>query len=139
MTPLNDASLLTHFANLEDPRDERGKEHLLIESVSIAICAVICGAESWTDIAEYGRATINWLQTFLRLPNGIPAHDTFARLFARLEPEQMQECFVSWIAAISRLTQGEIIAIDGKTVRGSYDTSHGKGTIHMVSAWASAN
>ena len=135
----NDARLLTHFATLEDPRDERGKEHLLIDILTIAICAVICGAESWTDIEEYGHAKFDWLKTFLALPNGIPSHDTVARVFARLEPEQMQQCFLSWIAAISRLTQGEIIPIDGKTVRGSYDTRNGKGAIHMVSAWASAN
>jgi predicted transposase YbfD/YdcC len=134
-----DASILTHFASLEDPRDERGKEHLLLDMIAIAICAVICGAEGWTDIEEYGRAKINWLQTFLSLPNGIPTHDTFARLFARLEPEQMQQCFVSWMTAISRLTQGEAIPIDGKTVRGSYQRSRGKGAIHMVSAWASHN
>lgn len=90
MNPLNDASILTHFATLDDPRDERGKEHLLMDIVTIAICAVICGAESWTDLEEYGRAKINWLSTFLALPNGIPTHDTFARLFARLDPEQMQ-------------------------------------------------
>lgn len=134
----NDASILTHFASLEDPRDERGKEHLLLDIITIAMCAVICGAESWTDIEAYGRAKVNWLQTFLNLPNGIPTHDTFARLFARLEPEQMQQCFIRWIGAISQLTKGEVIAIDGKTVRGSYDSS-AKGAIHMVSAWASTN
>jgi hypothetical protein len=90
----NDASILTHFASLEDPRDERGKEHLLLDIIAIALCAVICGAESWTDIEAYGRAKVTWLQTFLSLPNGISTHDTFARLFARLEPEQMQQCLV---------------------------------------------
>lgn len=135
----NDASILTHFATLEDPRDQRGKEHQLLDIITIAICAVICGAESWTDIEEYGHAKLDWLKTFLALPNGIPTHDTFARLFARLEPEQMQQCFLSWVSAISRLTQGEIIPIDGKTLRGSYDSSNRKGAIVMVSAWASAN
>lgn len=135
----SDASLLTHFALLEDPRDQRGKEHRLLDIISITICAVICGADSWTDIEEYGRAKADWLKTFLALPNGIPSHDTIARVFARLAPEQMQDCFLSWIAAISQLSQGEIVAIDGKTVRGSYDCNHGKGAIHMVSAWASAN
>lgn len=139
MSQPNTASLLTHFAQLNDPRDERGKEHLLLDIVTIAICAVICGAESWTDMEEYGHAKLDWLKTFLALPNGIPTHDTFARLFARLDPEQMQQCFVNWITAISRLTQGEVIPIDGKTVRGSYDRSSGKGAIHMVSAWASRN
>ncbi|MEB3267764.1 MAG: ISAs1 family transposase [Leptolyngbya sp.] len=135
----SDASLLTHFASLEDPRDRRGKEHLLLDIVSLTICAVICGADSWTDIEEYGRAKADWLGTFLSLPNGIPSHDTIARVFARLDPEQMQQCFVNWIAAISQLSQGEIVAIDGKTVRGSYERNGGQGAIHMVSAWASAN
>lgn len=139
MTIPYDTSILSHFATLDDPRDERGKDHLLLDIIAIAICAVICGAESWTDIEEYGRAKIDWLKTFLALPNGVPAHDTFARLFARLEPEHLQQCFVSWISAISQLTRGEIIAIDGKTVRGSYDTNNGKAAIHMLSAWASAN
>lgn len=139
MSEPNDASLLTHFAQLKDPRDERGKEHLLLDIASIAICAVICGAESWTDIEQYGQSKLDWLKTFLALPNGIPTHDTFARLFARLDPEQMQQCFVRWITAISRLTQGEVIAVDGKTVRGSYERSSSKGAIHMVSAWASHN
>jgi hypothetical protein len=98
------ASLLTHFASLEDPRDRRGKEHLLLDIVSLTICAVICGADSWTDIEEYGRAKADWLGTFLSLPNGIPSHDTIARVFVRLDPEQMQHCFVSWIAAISQLS-----------------------------------
>lgn len=139
MSQPSEGSILTHFASLEDPRDPRGKEHPLLDIISIAICAVICGAESWIDIEEYGQAKLAWLQTFLALPNGIPTHDTFARVFARLDPDQMQQCFVSWIRAISRLTQGEIIPIDGKTVRGSYDHRNGKGAIQMVSAWASAN
>jgi hypothetical protein len=77
MNLLNDASILTHFAYLDDPRDERGKEHLLLDIITIAICAVICGAESWTDIEEYGRAKAEWFKTFLSLPNGIPTHDTY--------------------------------------------------------------
>lgn len=127
MTPPTDASLLNHFAQLKDPRDERGNAQLLIDIISIAIWAVIGGAGSWTAIEAYGHAKISWLQTFLRLPNGIPAHDTLTRLFARLELEQRQEGFVSWSAAIGQLTQGDIIAIDGKTVRGFYNARNGKG------------
>lgn len=134
-----DGSILTHFANLDDPRDERGKEHRLLDIIAIAICAVMCGAESWVDIEQYGAAKQEWLRTFLPLCNGIPAHDTFARVFARLDPEQIQQCFLSWIEAISQLTAGEVVAIDGKTLRHSYDTSNGKAAIHMVSAWASRN
>jgi predicted transposase YbfD/YdcC len=133
------ASILTHFADLDDPRDERGKDHRLLDIVAIAICAVICGAESWVDIELYGQSKQEWLSTFLSLDNGIPSHDTVARVFARLDPEQMQECFLRWITAISQLSQGEVIAIDGKTLRHSYDRANGKGAIHMVSAWASAN
>lgn len=139
MSPPTDARILTHFAPLEDPRDERGKDHLLIDILTLAICAVICGAESWVDIALYGESKQEWLSTFLKLPHGIPSHDTFARVFARLDPEGIQQCFLSWIQSISALSAGEVIAIDGKKLRHSYDTATGKGAIHMVSAWASAN
>jgi predicted transposase YbfD/YdcC len=134
-----DASLLSHFSALEDPRRAETIEHQLLDILAIAICAVICGAESWTDIEEYGKAKQVWLETFLGLPNGIPSHDTFARVFARLDPEQMQRCFLSWVTAISQLSCGEVIAIDGKELRHSYDTAAGKGAIAMVSAWASVN
>lgn len=139
MTLPVDASLLSHFASLEDPRRAETIEHRLLDIVAIAICAVICGAESWTDFEEYGKAKQGWLETFLSLPNGIPSHDTFARVFARLEPEQMQRCFLSWIDAVSQLTLGEVVAIDGKELRHSYDSAAGKGAIAMVSAWASSN
>lgn len=139
MSQSTDARILTHFADLEDPRDERGKDHQLLDIIAIAICAVICGAESWVDIEVYGQSKQEWLSTFLRLNNGIPSHDTFARVFARLDPDQMQECFIRWVQAISQLSQGEVIAIDGKTVRHSYERAKGKGAIVMVSAWASAN
>lgn len=125
-------TILNHFASLEDPLVERTKEHLLIDIVAIAICAVICGADSWCDIENYGNDKQQWLASFLALPNGIPSHDTFARVFARLNPEQLQACFLSWIETISTLTQGEVVAIDGKTLRQSYDTQQGKGAIHMV-------
>ncbi|NJR51819.1 MAG: ISAs1 family transposase [Leptolyngbyaceae cyanobacterium CSU_1_3] len=139
MSERTDGRILTHFADVQDPRDERGKEHKLIDILTIAICAVICGADSWVDIELYGQSKQAWLSTFLSLDNGIPSHDTFARVFARLDPEQMQTCFVRWVSAISQLSGGEVVAIDGKTARHSYDTANGKGAIHMVSAWASAN
>jgi len=91
--------------------------------ITIAICAVICGADTWVDIATYGKAKQEWFKQFLELPNGIPAHDTFARVFARINSEQFQRSFLSWIKSISNLTQGEVIAIDGKTLRHSYDRS----------------
>lgn len=137
MSQVADASILTHFSGLPDPRDNRGKEHLLLDILVIAICAVISGAEGWEDIAEYGRAKINWLNTFLALPHGIPSADTFARIFARLDPEQFQNCFMSWVKTIGMCLESEIINLDGKTLRHSDDRSTGKKAIHLVSAWAS--
>lgn len=133
------AQLLNHFASVEDPRLERTKEHLLINLIAITICAVICGADSWVEIENYGNAKLEWLKQFLVLPNGIPSHDTFGRVFARLKPEQLQASFLSWIEAVSHLSQGQVIAIDGKTLRHSYDRSESKAAIHMVSAWATTN
>jgi predicted transposase YbfD/YdcC len=133
------ASIAGHFADLEDPRVDRTKQHLLLDIVVIAICAVICGADSWVSVALFGEARLAWLKGFLELPNGIPSHDTFGRVFARLKPQQFEKCFLQWIAAVSDITAGQVVAIDGKTVRRSHDTGLGKGAIHMVSAWATAN
>ena len=129
-------TIADHFADIEDPRVERTRQHKLIDIITIAICAVICGAEGWTDIETYGLAKHEWLKQFLELPNGIPSHDTFARLFARLNPQQFQQCFLNWIRAIKKMTSGEVIAIDGKSLRHSYDKEAGLNAIHMVSAWA---
>jgi predicted transposase YbfD/YdcC len=132
-------SISDHFADLEDPRIDRTKLHKLFDIIIIAICAVICGADSWVEIEEFGKAKMDWFRTFLELPNGIPSHDTFGRVFAVLDPDQFRRGFVSWIQAISRITDGEIVAFDGKTLRRSHDNSLGKAAIHMVSAWASTN
>ena len=128
-----------HFSDLKDPRVDRTKLHKLIDIITITICAVTSGADTWEDIELYGSTKYRWLKKFLELPNGIPSHDTFARVFARLEPEQLQQCFLKWIQSISQITFGEIVAIDGKTLRHSYDKSKSKPAIHMVSAWATAN
>jgi predicted transposase YbfD/YdcC len=131
--------LLEHFKNLEDPRAEHLLEHQLLDIIGLTICAVICGADSWVDIEHYGKAKQAWLKRFLQLTNGIPSHDTIARLFAALQPEALQECFLSWVKAVADLSTGEVIALDGKTLRRSYDTGENKGAIHMVSAWACQN
>lgn len=132
-------TIADHFIAIEDPRIDRSKHHKLIDIITIAIGAVICGAEGWTDIETYGVTKYEWLKQFLELPNGIPSHDTFARLFARLNPQQFQQCFLNWIKAINKITAGEVIAFDGKTLRHSYDEGSDKGAIHMVSAWATQN
>jgi predicted transposase YbfD/YdcC len=132
-------AIADHFTQMTDPRVEQSQRHKLIDIITIAICAVICGADTWVDIASYGRAKIEWLKKFLERTFGIPSHDTFARVFARLNPEEFQQSFLNWMRSISKFFQGEVIAIDGKTVRHSYDSSLDKGAIHMVSAWASAN
>jgi predicted transposase YbfD/YdcC len=133
------AAITAHFASLEDPRVERTKHHQLLDILVIAICAVICGADDWVEVELFGNAKLSWLQTFLALPNGIPSHDTFGRVFARLNPEQFQQCFLTWIQAVSAVTHGQVIAIDGKVLRGACNRLLGKAGIDMVSAWATAN
>lgn len=131
--------MVHHFAEVKDPRKHHNPDHLLIEIIIIAICAVICGANDWVAIETFGKAKEAWFRTFLRLPNGIPSHDTFGRVFAQIEPTAFQNSFVSWISAVSQLLAGEVIALDGKSLRHSYDQGLGKAAIHMVSAWASLN
>lgn len=132
-------TIADYFADIEDPRIERTKRHKLIDIITIAICAVICGADSWVGIETYGKAKQVWLKKFLELPNGIPSHDTFARLFARLDSQEFQQCFLAWIKSIAQITNGEVIAIDGKKLKHSYDNQIGKSAINIVSAWATHN
>jgi predicted transposase YbfD/YdcC len=129
---------LKYFSELTDPRVERNREHLLEEILLIAIAAVLSGAESWNDISDYGEDKQEWLQTFLMLPSGIPSHDTFNRVFAALDPEEMEKGFAAWVASIAKLTAGEVVAIDGKTLCGTRETGKKK-LVHMVSAWAEGN
>lgn len=129
---------LKHFAELTDPRVERTKEHLLQEILFIAIAAVLCGAETWNDIEFYGKTKRPWLKRFLRLPGGIPSHDTFNRVFSALDPEELEACFVAWVRAVAQLSEGEIVSIDGKAIRGSRQAGN-KGIVYMVSAWANTN
>jgi predicted transposase YbfD/YdcC len=133
------ASIVEHFANLIDPRIERQKQHQLIDILVIALCAVLCGANDWVAVETFGKAKEAWFRRFLELPNGIPSHDTFGRVFALLSPEQFQECFVSWIQAVVQVVTGQLVAIDGKTLRRSYERRSAKAAIHMVSAWAAQN
>jgi predicted transposase YbfD/YdcC len=133
------AAIEQHFGDLTDPRIDRTKLHKLLDILVIAICAVIAGADNWEDIADFGQAKLDWFKTFLELPNGIPSHDTFNRVFARLDSKQFQDGFMGWISAVSEIIGGQVIAIDGKVLRRSHERRIGKAAIDMVSAWASAN
>jgi len=128
-----------HFGKVNDPRVERTREHKLIDIIGIAICAVICGAEGWVDIENFGKGKEIWLRSFLELPNGIPSHDTFGRVFSLIDAEEFQVAFYNWVRAVYEITQGQIISVDGKCMLGSEDERLGKRAIYMVSAWAEAN
>ena len=129
-------SISSVFADIDDPRVIARSSHLLIDVLTIAVCAILCGAEGWADMELFGKSKEDWLRTFLKLPNGIPSHDTFARIFAAIDPDQFRECFIRWTQSLMDIDE-DLIAIDGKTLRGSRDK--GKSAIHIVSAWASAN
>lgn len=131
--------LLRYFDELEDPRVNRTKLHSLADILTVAICAVIGGANGWVQVEQFGTAKLKWFKTFLALPHGIASHDTFGRVFAKLDPHQFEQCFLKWIEALARHTAGRLIAVDGKTLRRSFDTASGQTAIHMVSAWCQAN
>lgn len=128
-----------HFGTLKDPRALHNIEHLLIDIIVINICATICGANNWEAVAAYGIAKYEWLKTFLALPNGIPSHDTFIRLFARLKSEELQSCFISWMQAVHQVTNGELLNVDGKTLRGAKERGNNRSLIPMVSVWSATN
>lgn len=132
-------SIMAHFAELKDPRLDRTKAHALSGILVIAICAIICGANDWEAVAEFGRSKQAWFETFLELPNGIPSHDTFWRVFRALDAAQFQSCFLNWMRAVSPWIGGQVVAIDGKQLRRSHDKGLGHAAIYMVSAWATAN
>jgi predicted transposase YbfD/YdcC len=133
------ASMVEHFQTLEDPRIARTKKHLLLDILIIAVCTLLTGGEGFQDMELFGKSKRQWLQTFLALPHGIPSHDTFGRVFARLNPTRFQECFLSWTRAVAALTQGTLVSLDGKTVRASLDRATAASPLHMVSAWCSQN
>ena len=132
------ACIQDHFANLSDPR-RRKVTYPLVNIVTIAICAVICGADDFVAIAKFGRAKRKWLSQFLDLKEGIPSHDRFNAILAAIKPAEFEACLLSWITALHEIADGQIVAIDGKTLRRSFDTASSKSAIHMVSAWATAN
>jgi len=128
-----------YFKTLPDPRSRLGRRHRLDELVIIAILAVICATDNWQEVAQFARAKRKWLKTFLELRHGIPSHDTFGRVFAALSPEAFERCFLTGIQTLAEVRPGELIALDGKTLRRSFDRASGKAAIHMISAWSAAN
>ena len=132
-------TLVEHFSNISDPRIDRTKRHKPIDILAISICATICGAEGWEEFELFGNSKQDWFKSFLELPNGIPSDDTSRRVFARIDPAQFRKCFLEWVRSVYQLTQGQVVAIDGKLSRRSFDRPTGKAAINMVSAWASEN
>ena len=132
-------SFIKHFSKLKDPRIERSKQHELMDILVLTIAAMLSGANGWEAIAEFGNSKIDWLRQFAPFKNGIPSHDCIAYVISRLSPKQFQECFINWISEIHEHTAGEVIAIDGKTARGSRDKKYDRKPLHMVTAWATAN
>lgn len=128
-----------HFGDLKDPRIDRAKRHELLDIIVITLCAVVCGADNWVEIEEFGKAKQDWFADFLKLPNGIPSHDTFGRVFSLLDPDQFAACFAGWVRHVSELAQGEVVALDGKTLRGCHNRGQGRAALHLVSAWATEN
>lgn len=138
MSLIKSARMQDHFAELTDPRRYE-VTYPLINVVVIAVCAVICGADDFVAIAKFGRTKREWLAQLLDLRNGIPSHDRFNAIFAAIKPAEFEKCLLSWITTLHEITDGQVIAIDGKTLRRSFDTASSKAAIHMVSAWATAN
>lgn len=137
--PEEEYSLFLQLQSVADPRVERTRAHPLINILVITVCAVICGADDWVSVVEFGEAKFAWFARFLDLRNGIPSHDTFGRVFSLLDPDELQRSFLAWVQSVAKRTDGEIVAIDGKKLNGSADAPKGHNAIHMVSAWACEN
>ena len=127
------------FRDLPDPRSNRNQRHKLFDIFAIAICAILCGANDWVKVASFARKKKQWLETFLEHPNGVPSHDTFDRIFRLVDPDEFEKSFLNWTRLVADLSPEEVVAIDGKTLRGSHDKQDGKVAIHCVSAFASSN
>lgn len=133
------ASITEHFDAVRDPRVERNKLYPLMEILLLVVCAMISGAEGWEAMEEFGKEKLDWLRKFAPFANGIPSHDCIASVISRLNPKTFQACFISWTRAVAQATNGEVVAVDGKTSRGSRDRRNGRAALHMVSAWGSRN
>jgi predicted transposase YbfD/YdcC len=131
-------NLTSIFGQIDDPRSDINKLHNLNDILLIGIISVICAADTWKNMEGYAKAKEDFLRTFLELPNGIPSHDTFNRVFSAIDSEQFEDCFIQWINTLAKITQGEVVAIDGKTIRGAKANGK-KSPVHMVSAWANDN
>ncbi len=136
-TPIG--KITEHFGKIKDPRIGNATRHKLLDIIVIAICGVICGADGWVDVVLFGKSKMDWFKKLLELPKGIPSHDTFGRVFGLINPEEFQRSFLAWVQTIQKLTQGEVIAIDGKQLHGSADVGNGQTALDIVSAWATAN
>jgi predicted transposase YbfD/YdcC len=133
------AAFLEHFSGIKDPRIERCKRHALLDILFLSVSAVLAGAEGWEAIEEFGHLKLAWLRKYVPLANGVPRHDTIARVVSRLNPEGLQKCFLGWMQAVVEATPGQVVAMDGKTLRRSFDRGSRKSALHLVSAWASRN
>ena len=131
--------LLEQFGMLHDPRSGNALRHNFFDILVITLCAAVCGADAWTDVETFGHAKCDWLRRLLTLPHGIPSHDTFRRVFAALKPDTLATCFTAWTEAVATKTAGDVVAVDGKTLRRSFDRRSDKAALQMVSAWADRN
>ena len=132
-------SLQQAFGALDDPRRDHTKRHELIDILLLGVCCLLCGGRSFVDMEEFGQSKFDWLRTFLALPHGVPSHDTFRRVFGLIDPQQFADCFRRWTQSLRQAVGAEVVALDGKTVRRSFDRAKGRGPIHLISAWATTN
>jgi predicted transposase YbfD/YdcC len=133
------ATFIEHFSDLKDPRDDKNKKHHLMDILFLVIAAVISGAEGWEAIEGFGQEKLSWLRNYFLFANGVPSHDCIRMVMISLSPQALQGCFVRWMQAVVEVAKGEVVAIDGKTLRRSFERAEGLGAIHMVSAWAKRN